>query len=142
MRVHGGSLSLVIACLFAGTVGCTMVPVEDQLSVDGSPEVTQMNSDDTKAWKIGIRNVLRAHSTELKRCWDELRHTHGDAEGKVVVEWRINVSGKAENVRVTESDPLMEGIQPCLAKRFSEWTFPTPSKPVVADIKYPLYFRR
>lgn len=146
-RCLGGSSRMGVLVLGASlSVSCTMMPVENQVSVgvsgDGSPEVLQMTPEESAAWKTGIHKVIQAHATELKWCWDELRRTHAEAEGKVVVEWQINVAGKAENVRLTDTDPLMDGLQPCLAKRFGEWTFPTSPKPVVADVKYPLRFSK
>lgn len=127
---------------------CTMMPVEDRLSVqtspaaETSPGAVQMSPEETTAWKEGIRKVVQAHLPELRACWEDLRQTHAEAQGKIVVEWTINVAGRAENVRLTDVDPLMDNLQPCIAKRFGEWTFPTTPQPVLADVKYPLFFRK
>lgn len=91
--------------------------------------------------KEAIRRVVRAHRSDVGRCYEELLAREPGAEGRVVVEFRIPPSGRVRHARVTESD-LDAAAGRCIVAALRRWRFPTLHAGGEVVVRYPFVLRR
>lgn len=91
--------------------------------------------------KEAIRRVVRAHRSDLRRCHEALLAREPDAEGRVVVEFRIPPGGRVRQARVTESD-LDAETRRCIVAALRRWRFPDLNTGGVVVVRYPFVLRR
>ncbi len=87
-----------------------------------------------------IRAVVHSHFKKVSLCYESAIDARPGAMGKVVAEWDITPEGRVQNVALTEVDPSLEAIKPCLAQEIASWTFPTSTAKDVTAVKYPFFF--
>jgi len=91
--------------------------------------------------KETIRRVIRAHRSDLRLCYEALLAREPDAEGRVVVEFRIPPSGRVRHARVSESD-LDAATGRCIVAALRRWRFPTLHAGGEVVVRYPFALRR
>lgn len=95
-----------------------------------------------EADREGVRQTVAAHMKELRDCYYQTLDTNPAAEGKVILHWQINDSGKASGTRLASFQGRrgIEKIEPCLVMRVNSWQFPRPNPNETVEIQYPLFF--
>lgn len=87
-----------------------------------------------------IRVVVHQHIRAVSACYEEAIDARPGAMGKVLAEWDLDPSGGVHAVRVSEVDPSLEAIKPCLSREIASWTFPSGLVRETATVKYPFMF--
>jgi TonB family protein len=82
-----------------------------------------------------IRATVDGHVADLKACM----RNHGDATGKLVVEFTILPDGKVSESKVGKPSSN-KGLDSCIAGNFRKWTFPKPKNGKVWVSAYPIQF--
>lgn len=87
-----------------------------------------------------IRTIVHSHFRAVSACYEEAIDARPGAMGKVMAEWDITPNGAVHDVRLTEVDPSLEAIKPCLTKEIASWKFPPSTSKDEATVKYPFFF--
>ena len=87
-----------------------------------------------------IRVVVRSHFRAVSACYEEAIDARPGAMGKVMAEWEISPDGSVHGVSLSEVDPSLEAIRPCLTKEIDSWKFPTSTAKDETTVKYPFIF--
>jgi hypothetical protein len=95
-----------------------------------------LDSDDQQ----GIRKVVASHSKEIGKCYVSALDREPMLEGKLVVEWDFDSSGKVLEARVTEADKRIQAVAPCVLDRVKTWRFPPAAADSIVTVKYPFFF--
>jgi TonB family protein len=82
-----------------------------------------------------VKKTVDSHMGDVKGCLK----THGLPNGKLVVEFAIEPDGHVKESKPKEhtSSPSVDA---CIAKLFTQWTFPKPKGGVIAGELYPFQF--
>lgn len=96
---------------------------------------------EAQADREGIRNTVKAHFAELRKCYYEALDQEPLLEGKLVLSWEVSSDGRADQVEVKEASPKIQPVAPCVVERLKAWQFPKPtSSEVVTVERYPFFF--
>jgi len=87
-----------------------------------------------------VRTVVHSHFRAISACYEEAIDARPGAMGKVMAEWDIEPDGSVRNVRLSEVDPSLEAIRPCLTKEIASWKFPQSTSKDESGVKYPFIF--
>lgn len=87
-----------------------------------------------------VRTIVHSHFRAVSACYEEAIDARPGAMGKVMAEWDIEPDGSVQNVRLSEVDPSLEAIRPCLTKEIATWKFPQSTSKDESAVKYPFIF--
>ena len=87
-----------------------------------------------------IREVVHQNIRAVSRCYEDAIDERPGAMGKVLAIWDITPEGKVQNVQLTDVDPTLEAIRPCLTAEISKWKFPTSTAKDITNVRYPFMF--
>ena len=87
-----------------------------------------------------VRTVVRAHLGEVSTCVERARMDDRDLTGKITVRIDVANSGQVTRARVTASTVENHGLEDCLVRAISSWSFPAPAGGVAAAFSYPFTF--
>lgn len=85
-----------------------------------------------------IQRILRQNARPLRTCYEQGLKRNPELEGRVVVRFTINASGKVNQRGIVGSlpDPL---VKRCLGQEIAKLNFPQPEAGVV-EVEYPIVF--
>jgi len=87
-----------------------------------------------------VRTVVRAHLGEVSTCVERARMDNRDLAGKITVRIDVSGTGQVTRARVTASTVDHHGLEDCLVRAISSWSFPAPAGGVAAAFSYPFTF--
>lgn len=87
-----------------------------------------------------IRAVVRSHFRAVSACYEIAIDARPGAMGKVMADWDITPDGRVQGAHLSDVDPTLEAIRPCLEKEISGWTFPQSTAKDVTSVHYPFIF--
>jgi TonB family protein len=85
-----------------------------------------------------IRQVIHAHRSEIRYCYDLALTTNPQLRGKTAVKFVITPSGTVSSANVTES--TAHELDDCVSSRVRTWVFPKPPGGGTAIVTYPFVF--
>lgn len=104
------------------------------VAVVGTASATA-HAEDKAVSDDAIRDTVNGHMTDLKACMND----HGDATGKLVVEFTILPDGKVSESKVGSASSNKK-LDACIAASFRKWTFPRPRNGKAWVSAYPIQF--
>lgn len=90
--------------------------------------------------KKGVRDVVRAHHKEFKRCSCNERQLAANPEGRVVFSWQIDNQGLVKNVKVIKSEIGAPNLEKCIANEISKLVFEPAPQGELGEVHYPFLF--
>jgi TonB family protein len=89
-----------------------------------------------------ILKVVKAHQGAITYCFEkELQRVPG-LQGKIVLTWRIDDTGKVTSSKVKSSTMGNANVEDCLARQVRSWKFPAPSGGSQAVVNFPFFFQK
>lgn len=89
-----------------------------------------------------IRQVIRAHASQIRFCYEERLASRPDLAGKVRVRFLIDGQGHVAQASIADGSTLDDGpLGACLLSRFRSWLFPAPKGGGTALVTYPVWLR-
>jgi outer membrane biosynthesis protein TonB len=102
----------------------------------GPPEVSVVGMD-----KELIRQVIHAHKSEVRYCYELELTRNPKLEGKTAVRFLISHTGAVTVSNVVESTVRSSQLESCVAGRVRTWQFPRPPGGGTVVVTYPFVFR-
>lgn len=90
--------------------------------------------------KSEVRQVVNKNSRDIGRCQARAIKERPDLNGKLVLQWRVQSSGSASQVRVVYDDLGSAEFTNCAKAAVLSWVFPEP-KNGTATVSYPFKIR-
>ncbi len=87
-----------------------------------------------------IMAVIRANLNQIRKCYEELLERQAKAQGKVLVNFQVGLTGKVETAAVTTSTIADDKFQGCIVTRLRAWKFPKPRGSQPVTVNYPFVF--
>lgn len=87
-----------------------------------------------------IARVVHQHSRAVSVCYEEAIDARPGAMGKVVADFDITPDGLVQSAKLTDVDPTLEAIRPCLVGEISKWRFAPSTARDVTNVRYPFMF--
>ena len=88
-----------------------------------------------------VRAVARAHTEDLRRCYESALSNVDSASGRVVVRFVIDPRGKVAAANLAQNDVGIPGVGCCVVRRLAAWSFPAPKEGSYAIVEYPFTVR-
>jgi len=88
-----------------------------------------------------VKSVVRAHTDELRRCYEKALAGVDSASGRVVVRFVIEPAGTVPAAHVAQDELGVPGVGCCLVEHVVGWKFPPPREGGYAVIEYPFTVR-
>lgn len=88
-----------------------------------------------------VRARIRANTAGIQECYESALDRLPAGEGRVVVRFVVVTSGGVPAVNVTSNDFQVPAVGCCVAKRVSEWHFPSPTNGDFIVVEYPFVVR-
>ena len=86
-----------------------------------------------------IRNIIRAHLSELRFCYQSQLQKNPQLAGKLVVKFTLGADGHITKIELAEDTLKQPEVGQCVLTRFQRWRFPaTPNGEVT--VSYPITF--
>jgi TonB family protein len=85
-----------------------------------------------------IRQVIHAHRSEVRYCYDLALTSNPQLRGKTAVKFVIGPSGAVSTASVSES--TAHELDDCVSSRVRSWVFPKPPGGGTAIVTYPFVF--
>lgn len=92
--------------------------------------------------KEQIGSVLREHSKQVRRCYDEAAKGDRKLGGQLGVEIAIGASGRVSRARVLYSTVGKPAVDGCVVHGIRSWVFPKPQGGREVVFVYPLVFQQ
>jgi hypothetical protein len=83
-----------------------------------------------------IQRVVRAHTPEIRACYEKVLERDPEAEGVVVVEFTIGTAGRVTEATVIGGDIEDDRLHACMRGAVLGWLFPRPDGGEVG-VSYP-----
>lgn len=133
MTTYNLKLAIIAFTFIAGVAGAKEGPAQDGpdpvgFSVTGSLD------------KQLIRNVIRDHIREIKRCYQVELDKNESLQGRVQVNFTIGSDGKVTKSTLEQTTLGSPSAEKCIVNAVRSWQFPMPkSEPVV--VTYPFILK-
>jgi len=88
----------------------------------------------------GVRAAVRARVGEVSACVARARMDDRDLTGRIVLRIDVDGSGRVTHVTVSSRTGGTPGLESCIVKAVSDWSFPAPAGGVRAAFSYPFAF--
>ncbi len=88
-----------------------------------------------------IRQVIRAHRSEIRYCYESQLNQYPDLNGSVAVKFVITPSGSVNSSDIVKSTLGNATMEKCVAGRILGWKFPEPKGGGVVIVTYPFIFK-
>lgn len=123
-----------LAILLVSTLSPLLIAAPDQPHAAGGPGAKAPSIP-----RDQIQQVVRAHISEVRHCYNQELVEDGEAAGRTVVEFRIAHTGRVESADIVESD-MPQRMDSCLTNAIRRWRFPAPDKRGSVSVVYPFVF--
>ena len=87
-----------------------------------------------------IRNVIRAHLTEIRSCYEDGLRTRPDLAGRVVMRFTIGADGTVSSAEVASTTLHDPPVEACIAERVRHFQFPPIPGGGTVSVNYPFVF--
>lgn len=96
------------------------------------------------SYRDEIKTAVRAGEPEYTECYKNHIKLLPASEGKIVLMFGVNESGKISNVEVVKEKTTLhdEQLQACLMDALKKGTYPPAPKGQIADVMYPFIFKK
>lgn len=84
-----------------------------------------------------VQATIRAHASEIQRCYEAALMNSRESGGRVVVRFLIDEGGRVPSVSIGSSEVHTPELGCCVVKRVAEWTFPAPENAGFVVVEYP-----
>jgi Ca-activated chloride channel family protein len=84
-----------------------------------------------------IRRIIRAHTNEVRHCYNVALTKDPSVKGRVAIEFTIGADGKIEKAIVHDNTTGDATLGSCIAKCVELWTFPKPQGGGTVTVTYP-----
>lgn len=117
-----------VACLALVAVGCAEQQGARRTTTSENPE--RVSESDPNAIsperQDAIERLFARKATELQSCWSEEYEKSHDRglQGDVTVQLNVSPTGAPSDVKVLKSTLNNPGIEGCVVKTVSNWSFP------------------
>jgi TonB family protein len=89
-----------------------------------------------------IRDLVRRHKGKIRRCYTKERTRISNlVEGKILVAWTIEHTGKVSAVRVEQDTLNAPRVGQCLVRTILGWRFPPNQNSNIVEVRYPFKFK-
>ncbi len=119
-----------VATILGETKGTAL---EDLLGAGSTPPSGTLD-------KAAIRDVVRAHVGETRRCYAKVLLKQPKAAGTVKLRFTIGGKGKVTKAEVVNNE-LPSTIEACLTGAVEQWAFPAPASGDPTVVNYPFVFK-
>ncbi len=113
-----------------GTIGAPIVRATSGLS-----DIAPLGSLSRKS----VARVVHKHAASVYRCYERIREGFPSAEGRVMMSWIVNATGRVGQTRVDSDSVGSPGLVRCLRDELRRWVFPAP-KGGAAQVRYTFSF--
>ncbi len=90
--------------------------------------------------KEAIRQVVRSHLGEIKKCYEDQLPTDPSLSGKLLVRFTLSEAGVVSEALVKKSTLSSVLVPSCVVERVKTWGFPAGPNGVVGVVEYPFEF--
>jgi len=87
-----------------------------------------------------IRQVVRRHMAQLKRCYEQALQRDPTLSGKLNVEFVISPTGSVSSARIGSATAASGGLETCVTSQVRSWAFPRPRNGQEVEVAYPFVF--
>ncbi len=149
-----GSLSGALARLATGSgTGSTRIGTSAGYAEGGLPVVSGQGQGSKNSGLSGggaaeegltrdeVARVIHSHMNEIRYCYETGILRNPTLSGKLLVDFKINGSGRVPAAGITEASLQDEGVRRCLLGKLREWQFPLPRGGVQVAVSYPFLFK-
>ncbi len=91
--------------------------------------------------KEKIREVIAAHRSEIRSCYEAALSSAPNLAGKISVKFLISRDGLVTRVDVVANTAGSQPLETCVASRVQTWVFPPPLGGGIVWVTYPFIFR-
>ena len=120
----------IILATFAGTLIAGGAYANPGPDAAGAPVKGTLDKDI-------IRNVIKGHISEVKRCYESELLKNSSLAGKVMVRFTVGREGKVVESKVEESTLANPVAEKCITDAVLSWEFPKPKGGGVVVVSYP-----
>ncbi len=87
--------------------------------------------------KGALKEAMAKNSSGIESCYETFLKTEPQvAEGKIVIAWTISTNGRAEDLRLVESELSNEDLYTCLTSLIAKTFFTKPREPTIIAQKF------
>ncbi|MEW5803837.1 MAG: AgmX/PglI C-terminal domain-containing protein [bacterium] len=86
-----------------------------------------------------VKKVIDRHIDEITNCYEAALISNPSLMGKIIFEWKILLSGRVGEVRISFSSVRSDSIHECIKEKIKSWQFPEPQGAEVI-VSYPFIF--
>jgi hypothetical protein len=90
--------------------------------------------------KDAIRQVVRSHLGEVRKCYEDQLKMNPSLSGKLLLRFALSDAGVVSEASVKKSTIPSEAVSSCILDRVKKWTFPAGVKGTVGVVEYPFEF--
>lgn len=87
-----------------------------------------------------ILDVIKAHLSEIRHCYDRLLQRSPNSRGKIKAKWQIGTNGRVTTVSILDSSISDSTMRGCVTSRIRRWKFPNPRNGKPVDVTFPFSF--
>ncbi|MEX1368308.1 MAG: AgmX/PglI C-terminal domain-containing protein, partial [Nannocystaceae bacterium] len=84
-----------------------------------------------------VRRIVRAHSNEVRFCYEQGLQRDPSLRGRVAITWTISGTGQVLGATTKDSTLADASVAACIAKAVDRWTFPKPRGGGVVKVTMP-----
>jgi len=103
--------------------------------------ITQDAVVDEGLTKEEVARVIHSHMNEIRYCYESAILRDPTLAGKVLIDFKINASGRVPSTGIAEDSIHDKRVGGCLAAHLRTWKFPQPRGGVVVAVSYPFIFK-
>lgn len=90
--------------------------------------------------KEQILKVVQSHAAAIQFCYEKELQRFPHLAGKVVIDWKVNLDGRVDGVKVASSSLGNPSAEGCMARQVRNWQFPKPNG-VICNVSFPFFFK-
>lgn len=133
MTTYNLKLALIAFTFIAGVAHAKEATAQDGPDPDGFSVTGSLD-------KQLIRNVIRDHINEIKRCYQVELDKKENLEGRVQVNFTIGRDGKVTQSTLEQTTLGSPSAEKCIVNAVRSWQFPMPKSDTVV-VTYPFILK-
>lgn len=91
--------------------------------------------------KDDIKSVVKAHSTEVRACYEMALAKSPELQGKITVSFNIEPSGQITSAAIQSSTLDHDGLEHCVLTAVAGWQFSPRTEAEPLTVSYPFMFQ-